>query len=79
MVMAIYRYYDLKKYVTIILDKKIIADTIIIFTTSLISYYLNIFALNILILVIAIVYSIMINKSFLKSICRTIMIKIKNK
>lgn len=65
MVMSIYRYIDVQKYVKIKLGKKLIIQTIIIFTVSTYIYYKNNLILNILNLLMAILYAFVNNKEFI--------------
>lgn len=67
MTMAIYRYFNIKKYVNIPLSSRIILSTVLMATIVIISYYYNHLITNIITLVIIIVYAIIINKDFLKS------------
>lgn len=76
--MAIYRYFDLKKYVTVILSKKVILLTIAIFAIVTTSYYYNIFVVNIVVLILTVVYSVLLNKDFIKSASRTVLSKVKH-
>lgn len=61
-VMSIYRYYDCKKYINLKINFKRIIILTLIFTLSTILYYINNIYLNILNIIIAIVYSLIINK-----------------
>lgn len=65
MVMSIYRYIDVQKYVKIKLGKKLIIQTIIIFMASIYFYYRNNLILNILNLLMVILYAFINNKEFI--------------
>ena len=78
-VMAIYRYIDLKKYVNVVLSKKTVIETILIFSISTFAYYLNNMIVNICVLGIVTTYSIVLNKAFLLSVLRSILTKIKRR
>ena len=72
--MAIYRYFHIKKYVNVSLNNILIYLIISIFI--LISYYLNIFALNIFMAVFVTIYAVMSNKTFLLAMFKTCVEKI---
>lgn len=61
--MALYRYFDVKKYVNIKLDKKVVLSGIVMMSILFIIYYKRILILSILALVIIIVYFLFINIS----------------
>ena len=63
--MMIYRHIDLKKYVHIIYQKRMILLTIVMFAISIICYYINNIFLNIISLIVVIIYSIIVNKHLL--------------
>lgn len=63
--MMIYRHIDLKKYVHIIYQKRMILLTIVVFAISIICYYINNIYLNIISLIVVIIYSIIVNKHLL--------------
>ena len=64
--MAIYRHFDVKKYVNIFWDIKYIVSYSILFIFSMIMYYRNSVPTNILNLIIVSCYSLYINKDMLK-------------
>lgn len=68
MSMLIYRYIDVKKYINLIVDRKLIFETFIMTLILFVGYYINNFVLNCILLVITIIYSIIINKSNIKFI-----------
>ena len=78
-VMSIYRYFDVKKYVVITFNKKLLCSTIIVGILTTISYYCNIFFLNIITLGTVIIYSIVINRIFIKTIMKGFVKKSFNK
>ena len=63
--MMVYRHIDLKKYVHIIYQKRMIFLTIVMFVISIICYYINNIYLNILSLTVVIIYSVIVNKHLL--------------
>ena len=76
-VMMLYRHIDLKKYVSIKVNKTLIIGTILIYTFSIILYYQNNLILNIINLVVVVIYAFLINKRLLFSTCKTLINKIK--
>ena len=76
-VMMLYRHIDLKKYVSIKIEKGFIINSIIIFTFSIFLYYQHNIYLNILNLSVVIIYTFLINRKFLFSTYKTIISKIK--
>lgn len=77
-VMAIYRYFDLKKYVTVILNKTVVLWTIFIFIVNTVTYYVNSFLINCVMLFVVIIYSLIMNKSFIVSVYYSLTAKLKN-
>ena len=63
--MAIYRYFDCKKYVKLKIDKKEIPIFTLVFLFSMILYYINNFYLNIINIIFAILYSFHVNKEII--------------
>ena len=76
-VMMVYRHIDLKKYVSIKVDKFLVINSIIIFTFSIILYYQHNLILNIINLVVVCVYAFLLNKSFLFKSLKTVTSKLK--
>lgn len=77
-IMAVYRYFDVnKKYLKIKINKKSIVFTIIILFFVVYSYYLKNYKVNVLSLGIAIIYSFLINKKYIKNIFILVKNKIK--
>ena len=79
LVMMIYRHIDLKKYVTITIEKGFILKSILIFTFSIILYFKNDFYLNIINLIVVCIYALILNKKFLISSIETVKRKILRK
>ena len=76
-VMMIYRHFDLKKYVNIKVEKKLIIESIIIYTFTLLIYYQKSIILHVMCLLIVCIYAFITNKDFLKSSYLTVVKKIK--
>lgn len=68
LIMSIYRLYDVKKYITIKLDKKFILSAAIMIVILFVSYYINNLYLNIAIILVTIIYAWLINKNSINSI-----------
>ncbi len=75
--MMLYRHIDLKKYVNIKFEKGLVIKTILIFTFSMILYYQRNIYLDIINLIIVVIYSILMNKDFLKSSKDTLFNKLR--
>lgn len=65
-IMMIYRHFDLKKYVNIKYNFKDIMITIIMFTISILLYYVNNNIGNIINIALAIIYALFVNLKYLK-------------
>lgn len=78
MIMAIYRYIDVQKYINLKIDKKMIVQNIIIFLITIVIYYKKNWILNIVNMVIVTLYSIIINKDFIIKSLYIIKMKISN-
>ena len=65
-VVTIWRYYDVKKYINVSLNLKIITGMCFLSTIVMVVYYFGNFALNIATLFIACIYSVFINKQMIK-------------
>ena len=76
-VMMVYRHIDLKKYVNIKISKGFIINTIVMFSFSIFLYYQNDLILNIINLVVAVAYALLVNMKFLKESYKTVLGKIK--
>ena len=70
--MAVYRYFDVKKYVKIKFEKRYIVILMIVSIFCCMLYYINNIYLNILNCVVITIYSIIINFKFMKGIIQTI-------
>lgn len=68
LILMIYRYFNIKKYINLKFDKKFILEVSLIFIIILLMYYKNILIGNIISLIIVIIYSFIINKEILKKI-----------
>ena len=77
MVIALYRYIDVQKYVKIRLSKKLIIQTIIIFLITIFIYYKNNIILNVFGMILVTVYSVVINKGFILQALEVIKGKLK--
>ena len=77
LIMAVYRHFDLKKYVNIKLEKSLILQMIIIYSIAISAYYINNIYLNIISLMMACFYSFIINKDFLYKSIKTVKNKLK--
>ena len=79
LLMSIYRFYDVRKYIKIELDKKFILSALIMLLVLFVSYYINNLYLNIITIVVTILYAWLINKNSINSIINIIKIKILKK
>ena len=77
-VMMVYRHYDLKKYMNITYEKGLLFKTICIFTFVIIIYYQRNIYLDIISLVVVVIYSVYMNKDFLKTSFVTVFSKLKS-
>lgn len=77
--MAIYRYYDVKKYVDVSLSKKIIVGTIAIGIIAVVSYYSRVMFFEIVSLMIVVTYAVLANKKFLMATYNTVLKRLKKK
>lgn len=66
LVMAIYRYKDVQKYVKINLDRNYLIILAILIPIILISYYVNMFCLNLIMLAFIIIFAIISNKELIE-------------
>lgn len=67
-VMAIYRYFDVKKYVNVSLKRSSILKALVIGGITIAAYYINHFWLNIWTLLLVVVFAVKENRGFLKEI-----------
>ena len=77
-VMMVYRHYDLKKYMNITYEKGLLFKTICIFTFAIIIYYQRNIYLDIISLVVVVIYSVYMNKDFLRTSFVTVFSKLKS-
>jgi len=77
--MAIYRYFHVKKYINVRLDKKIIILTIFVGAITISAYYYNNIGINVIVVLFVVIYAILLNKEFLLSTLDIILTKIKRK
>lgn len=71
-VVAIYRYYNVRKYVNVKLDSKLVIFTTVVGTLTVVSYYYDRLVTNILTLFIVAVFSVVTNKKMIIIILETI-------
>lgn len=72
MIMAIYRYYHIKKYIDIKLNRKTMIFSLIMGVIIIILYYINKYIINCMLLLVVLAYSILINKKLIHSISKEI-------
>lgn len=60
--LCIWRYFDLKKYLDIPFDKKLLCSTIVIMAAVCVGYYLGNLAGNVICLLLAVIYACVLNK-----------------
>lgn len=72
LLLSIYRLYDVKKYITININKLFLISGLVLIPTIFICYYLNKMVINIIIIVIVVIYSIIINRGSIRMIMRFI-------
>ena len=72
-----YRHIDLKKYVSIKVDKKFVLGAILINIFSIILYYQHNLVLNIINLVVVCLYAFLLNKNFLFKVLKSFTSKLK--
>ena len=65
-VMLLYRHIDLKKYITIKIEKGLVLKTVLIFAFAIFFYYYNHLIGNIFSLVVVCIYAFLLNRSLLK-------------
>lgn len=77
-VMAVYRYFNVKKYISIPFRKLNVILALIMIALVLVSYYSHNLIINVLVLIITIVYAYWINREFVNSTIKTVVEKIKD-
>ena len=75
--MMVYRHIDLKKYMKITYEKGLVLKTICIYTFAIIIYYQRNLILDVICLIIVVIYSIILNKTFLFSTLNTVKNRLK--
>lgn len=68
--MAIYRYFDVKKYVKAVINTRFLLVTVLVATFELIAYYSKHRILSVVVLITVIVYSFYYNREFIVAICK---------
>lgn len=76
---AVYRYYDVQKYVNVKFYKSVLIRTSAVAAVSLVAYYCNNFWFNIVALGIVVVYSVCMNYGLLKAIWKMLWNKVVRK
>ena len=76
-IMAIYRYFHVKKYVNVVLRKKNIYISLVISIIVTIFYYFQLKLINIIVLLLSLIYSVFINFNFIKLLFGKIKARIK--
>jgi O-antigen/teichoic acid export membrane protein len=69
--LCVWRYFDLKKYLNVKFDIKLLVSSIFIFAIICIGYYLGDTPIRIMCLIVAIMYSVYINRNILKLILQS--------
>lgn len=77
LIMMVYRHFDLKKYVNITIDKKLIIESIVMYTITLIIYFQKSLILQGICLVLVCIYAFITNYGILSSTYKSIIGKIK--
>lgn len=72
LLMAIYRYIDVQKYIKIKIDFKLILNTIIISIIVFVTYYLRITWISIISLIITVLYTIVINRNTMEFVVKSL-------
>ena len=75
-VMMLYRHIDLKKYVTITIEKGLVLKSILIFTFAIIMYYQDRFYYHAISFVVVFIYAVLLNRKFLLSSMGVVLNKI---
>ena len=74
-VMMVYRHFDLKKYVHISYQKRMVVLTLLMFAISFSCYYINNLYLNIVCLIVVVLYSIIVNRNVIVGVLEMILKK----
>lgn len=67
---CIWRYFDLKKYMNVPLNKKLVMSSIIIVVAVCVPYYLNIFALQVSAMLLTVIYCLYINRDIIMTLLK---------
>lgn len=78
-IMAIYRLYDVQKYVKIKLDKRFVVTAFIMLGIILTSYYIGNIYINIITVLLTIIYAFIINRKSIKTIKEMLLSKVLRK
>lgn len=65
-IMLVYRYFDVKKYVNLKIDVKMVSIMVLLYICSFITYYIDSFCLNVIMAIIVLCSAVVINKKTLK-------------
>lgn len=68
LVMAIYRSFDIKRYVNVSLNRNTVAKVVVVGGATIISYYINCFLISVMMLVLVGIMAVKENMGFLKEI-----------
>lgn len=74
--MAFYRYFNVKRYVDVKLDRKVLISTILVGMITLCSYYFNHPVCNVVTLIGVTIYALGLNRDFLSSVWHVILEKL---
>ncbi|MCC8094199.1 MAG: polysaccharide biosynthesis C-terminal domain-containing protein [Tannerellaceae bacterium] len=69
--LCIWRYFDLKKYLCVHFDKRLLFSSITVLIIVCIGYYSQIFAIEIICLILAILYAVILNKDIILLIIKS--------
>ena len=76
--MMIYRHKDLKKYINLKIDVKMIAILLLVFLETTLCYYINNIVINIVNLILIVLFTIFINRKLLKNFVEIFLTKFNN-
>ena len=77
--MLIYRSIDVKKYIELKMDKRLLLSTLIMIIIILVQYYINNLSLNIVMLIVTVIYSVIVNKKNINFILNIMLKKIEER
>jgi len=75
--LLVYRYIDMKKYINLKFDKKLLFSNAIMIIVLLMGYYINNFILNIIIVILTIIYCLVINRHNITFVLKILQSKIQ--